>query len=331
MQKIGFSPLILVALGFLTQNLFAIETQIQPPVAPQGIARNGMSAAEAAESANRASQQAIAAAAQAGMMYRILMAKGIMDYFQRKEMDKALENLNKKLETIKKEAAAGKIGPTQYAAIKAAVDEAYAQNAKMEAPKDKEIAPDLKLENGKNNLNFNESGNLDSSLKRNEEKTALQAQDVLQPQNLESTEPKNSLEAKQTSPSSESKKEGDFGSPSGSPQPLLVSDRINPVAQNLAIHNSAESDSSSKDKMAETKIQMNLEKDFNHEMGSERGVESTGVVLTQGDFEEGGTPIQGEKKNSSELQRAKTEAYFAGGMGHWLKPPNFTLKKGSTL
>jgi len=93
-------------------------------------------AAAAAARGGGSAAQAIAAASEAGMMYRMLLAKGVMDYFQRKEMDRANQKMAEKMERLEKELQSGKLHPAQFAAIKAAVEEAYQKNAKSDLPKD---------------------------------------------------------------------------------------------------------------------------------------------------------------------------------------------------
>jgi len=97
--------------------------------------------AHAAHGASTAAQ-AIAASQQAAMMFKLLMAKGVMDYFQRKEMDKANEVLAQKMEKLQQELNSGKLNPAQYNAIKAAVEETYAKYSKTEPFKDKAIQTD---------------------------------------------------------------------------------------------------------------------------------------------------------------------------------------------
>ncbi|NBV50087.1 hypothetical protein EBR03_01310 [bacterium] len=97
-------------------------------------------AAQAGQHGSRAAE-AIAAAAQAGLLYKMLMDKGVMDEFQRKEMNRSLEVLNKKVEALQKEVNSGKMSQAEFAAIRAAVEEAYAKNSKFNAQKDKEVAP----------------------------------------------------------------------------------------------------------------------------------------------------------------------------------------------
>ncbi|MFM8268977.1 MAG: hypothetical protein ACKN9V_02220 [Pseudomonadota bacterium] len=99
------------------------------------------SAAVHAHGASTAAQ-AIAASQQAALMYQLLMAKGVMDYFQRKEMEKANEALSKKMEKLQRELQSGKLSSAQYAAIKSAVEETYAKYSKIELPKDKPIQAD---------------------------------------------------------------------------------------------------------------------------------------------------------------------------------------------
>lgn len=97
-------------------------------------------AAQAGQHGSRAAE-AIAAAARAGLLYKMLMDKGVMDEFQRKELNRSLDNLNKKVEALQKEVNSGKMSQAELAAIRAAVEEAYAKNSKFNAPKDKEVAP----------------------------------------------------------------------------------------------------------------------------------------------------------------------------------------------
>lgn len=73
--------------------------------------------------------QAVSAAAQAGVMYRLLLAQGVMDYLHRKQLDKANQKMAEKMEKLEKELRAGKLNPAQFAAIKAAVEDAYQRNA----------------------------------------------------------------------------------------------------------------------------------------------------------------------------------------------------------
>lgn len=107
------------------------------------LANSANAAATAAAMAQGGSRagEAIAAAARAGLMYKLLMDQGVMDLFRRKEMDKSLELMNKKIEALQKDVKSGRMSQVEYAAIKAAVEEAYAKHSKHDAFKDKEVAP----------------------------------------------------------------------------------------------------------------------------------------------------------------------------------------------
>lgn len=96
-------------------------------------AEKASSAASAAAQSGSTAAQAVSAAAQAGMMYRILMAQGVMDYFHRKQLDKANQKMAEKMERLEKELRSGKLNAAQFAAIKSAVDEAYQKNAQTQA------------------------------------------------------------------------------------------------------------------------------------------------------------------------------------------------------
>ncbi|NBX76459.1 MAG: hypothetical protein EBQ92_07880 [Proteobacteria bacterium] len=106
-----------------------------------GAAATSHVAAHAAHGASTAAQ-AIAASQQAAMMFRMLMAKGVMDYFQRKEMDRANQVMAQKMEKLQKEVQSGKLTPAEFAAIKAAVEETYAKYSKIDPFKDKAVQPD---------------------------------------------------------------------------------------------------------------------------------------------------------------------------------------------
>ena len=140
--------------------------------------------------------EAISAAAQAGMMYRMLMVQGVMDYFQRKEMDKSLELMSKKIEALQKEVKSGKMSQAEYAAIKAAVEEAYKKNSKHESPKDKEVAPN-QPQGPSDKMSAQNSFNEGSvTAKSSELQTALQAEtdlprDIAQIGNMPNSELQN--------------------------------------------------------------------------------------------------------------------------------------------
>ncbi len=117
--------------------------------AAAGLSAGAMGAGTAAAATSQATAhaastaaQAIAASQQAAMMFRLLMAKGVMDYFQRKEMDKANQVMAQKMDKLQKELQSGKLSPAEYAAIKTAVEETYAKYSKIDPFKDKAIQPE---------------------------------------------------------------------------------------------------------------------------------------------------------------------------------------------
>lgn len=85
--------------------------------------------------------EAIAAAADAGNVARMLMMKGVLDHFQRQEMEKSLAQMGKKLEDVKAEFKSGKMTAAEYAAVKSAVDQAYTKNSKADIQLDKSVDP----------------------------------------------------------------------------------------------------------------------------------------------------------------------------------------------
>jgi len=129
---------------------------------PVNMAAVAANAATAASTASAAAQggataaQAVSAAAQAGMMYRLLLAQGVMDYFHRKQLDKANQKMAEKMEQLQRELKSGKLNQAQYAAIKAAVEEAYQKNSKSEVPQDKTPNADSSQSKADSNLDFNQ-------------------------------------------------------------------------------------------------------------------------------------------------------------------------------
>lgn len=105
-------------------------------------AKAATSVASGAAEGSSTAAQAIASATEAGIMYRMLLAKGVMDYFHRKQLEKANQKMAAKMEKLENELRSGKLNPAQFAAIKSAVEEAYQKNAKSDSPQEKPINPD---------------------------------------------------------------------------------------------------------------------------------------------------------------------------------------------
>lgn len=119
---------------------------------PSSLAKTAATTATAAAQSGSTAAQAISAAAQAGMMYRILMAQGVMDYLHRKQLDKANQKMAQKMEKLEKELISGKLNAAQFAAIKSAVDEAYQKHAKSNSPQERSVNPDFEKSENLDNL-----------------------------------------------------------------------------------------------------------------------------------------------------------------------------------
>lgn len=170
-------------------------------------------AAHAAHHGASTAAQAIAASQQAAMMYRLLFAKGVMDYFQRKEMEKANQVLAGKMEKLQRDLQAGKLTSAQYAAIKAAVEDTYAKYSKIEAAKDKEIQSSQNGGEKISKLNsLDLSGGSSATHKEERQKSELQSSDLAQldssPRDLKTQSNQNSEKTESSKPSMDSSTTG---------------------------------------------------------------------------------------------------------------------------
>ncbi|NDC25277.1 MAG: hypothetical protein EBZ49_14280 [Proteobacteria bacterium] len=101
----------------------------QPPQTASSVHHGGSSHA----------QDAVSAAQVAGQMAKMLAVKGFLDYMQNREMQKALDNLGRKIEVIRNDVKTGTMTPAQYEAARAAINNAYERNAKVDLAPEKEF------------------------------------------------------------------------------------------------------------------------------------------------------------------------------------------------
>lgn len=278
--------------------------------------------------------QAIAASQQAAMMFRLLMAKGVMDYFQRKEMDKANEVLSKKMERLQRELQAGKLSAAEFAAIKSAVEETYAKYSKMDVPTDKAVSADLPSSD-----KLSKSSGMDSS------SGTLTAQDESGKSELQS----GSLDlAKMDNQGSGFKNQnvkdtgvqdlsrGNLSNGLGSPNGLapasgvaMLGNAQPPAQPSISIQNSIQNDSISKDKSQGAQMARELASSSALGMGfdgspdfeSEDGMIPVESVDVERDFDE---------HHSLLLERTPSQAQIGSSFYNLLKPLKFQKNPFST-
>jgi len=230
--------------------------------AAAGLSAGAMGAGTAAAATSQATAhaastaaQAIAASQQAAMMFKLLMAKGVMDYFQRKEMDKANQVMAQKMDKLQKELQSGKLSPAEYAAIKTAVEETYAKYSKGDLFKDKAIPPEAVAldKTSKSNTRDSLSGSL--GVKEDAfEKAGLQsvASDLAQ-LNSGASGLKNQL-GKESGATDSSKSSSPTGSPNQTmgmmqtPGLAMMAGAQNPAQQSVSVQNTIHTEAGSKEK-----------------------------------------------------------------------------------
>jgi hypothetical protein len=299
-------------------------------------AASSHAAAHAAHGASTAAQ-AIAASQQAAMMFRLLMAKGVMDYFQRKEMDKANQVMAQKMDKLQKELQSGKLSPAEYAAIKTAVEETYAKYSKIDPFKDKAIQPDAVSpdKSSKSNTKDSLSGNLGVHEEASEKFGLQSGASDLAKLDSGASGLKNQI-GKDSGAKDASKSSSPTGAPSQAmgmvqtPGLAMMAGAQNPAQQSVSVQNMIHTEAGSKDK--ETGAQVGRTPasiEFGgpgFDLDSDLEMVEGGVAMAPGDFERGD-----EYGHYSLLSdRTPSHSHFGASLQSLLNPIKFQKNPFST-
>jgi hypothetical protein len=302
-----------------------------------GAAATSQATAHAAAHGASTAAQAIAASQQAAMMFQLLMAKGVMDYFQRKEMDKANQVLAQKMEKLQKELQSGKLSPAEYSAIKTAVEETYAKYSKVDPFKDKAIQPDAALSDKsyKSGSKDSLSGNLmvkDGAL----EKLGLQSGESDLAKLDSASSGLRNPSGKSSGALDSSKSSSNTGLPTqatGVMQPPglpMMAGAQNPAQQSVAVQNTIHSEAGSKEKEQGAQIGRSP---ASNDLGSTRldldsdlEMPDGGVAMAPGDFEGAGE----DERYSLLSGRTPANSHLGASLQSLLNPIKFQKNPFST-